>query len=769
MDDRRSIAPDWLRPLPRRTPGTARRSGTSWIALLGLGLGLGLNLGLGLGLGCRGDDTQATDTADSDTASTDTDTDTADGSETDTDTDTADLPSTPTPATIERWVHVTLDGADLEGATVIQGGVGLPVFTDAEGRAVIEIDTTIPGDLALMASHPLSRTRGQFVVVDDHPDEVLVYALVSTELGDNEAYLFNPPGIPGVAGNTLECGHCHTSMKEDWHASPHRRSASNPVVQDIYAGTAAALDTQVDCEAAGGQWWIGLVPGSEDTAPRCYLGAGTLPDLNEDCGDEQACDQIALAFGQCADCHAPAIDGVLGGRDLLAATGTSYEAGVHCDLCHKVESVDMGAGPDAPGVAGRLAVHRPLEPAANAGVGVWAPLSFGPYADVPNPRMGASQRAHFREAEFCGGCHQHDQAALVPGTSLDPTRWPSARLPTHSTYEEWRRGPFEGVAPCSSCHMPADPSVGNGADLEPENIPFQGIARGWLRPPGSVRAHSWVGPRNADSGMLQLAAALFIDKSIEGGTLEVQITVRNVGAGHAIPTGEPMRALILVVQARCGDQVLTATGGDAVPAFGGWLDAKPSPEDWQVWPGAAVGDLIRVVDDLGFIDYEGFGRFGPPEAGGDPPEPEFTPSQKGLPRLEVIGETTVIAVDGDQVTLSAPLPPGDLAYRGRPSYFALGEPALDDLAQLAGAPGFAFARVLVDDQGTQMVPHHRATDLRSDNRILPQHEFSSTHRFASICADPVVDAVLIHRPYPVALAEQRGWDNNHQIMAEVSK
>jgi hypothetical protein len=497
------------------------------------------------------------------------------------------------------------------------------------------------------------------------------------------------------------------------------------------------------------------VPGTRELAPRCYLGVGTLPDLDGECGELSACDGVATEFGACADCHAPAIDGPLGARDLLEATGTSYESGVHCDLCHKVEAIDLDA---AAGVGGRLRVHRPIEPSPSPAVGPWRPLAFGPYIDVPNPRMGASAREHFLTAEFCAGCHQYDQEVLLAGASLDPQRWPEGVLPTHSTYEEWRAGPFFGVAPCSSCHMPADPEAGNGADLEAQDIPVQGFARGWLRPPGAVRQHTWVGPRTPSSNMLQLAAAIFIDESLIDGTLTAQVTVRNVGAGHAIPTGEPLRSLVLFVQARCGDQPLIAIDGDAIPEFAGALDRKLGPEDWSVWPGAEVGDVIRVVVEDGWYDYAGFGPFG---------DGSFDALDKGLTRLRVVGQSTVIAVIGDQVEFDVPLPVGDIALRGRPDWFSAADPL--SASAVAGAPGFAFARVLADDEGGIMVPHHRAVDVVSDNRILPQQQWTSTHVFAAECADPIVDAVLVHRPYPVALADERGWTNPQQVMVEVSR
>lgn len=690
-----------------------------------------------------GTEASASDSGGSESASaSESDASESDTSESDT--------TTEGPALIERWVEVTLDGEPVAGATVMQGGVGVEHSTDAEGRALVPVDTRVPGDLGLIAAHPEARTRGEFVALDD-PSPMRI-ELVRFATTDNPQYVFNPPGVPGSEGTTLQCGHCHEQLKDDWHASPHRTSASNPVVHDVYAGVATALADQAACTAAGGQWWQGRVPGSDQLAPRCYLGSGTLPDLDGSCGQDSACDLVASAFGGCADCHAPAIDGELGGRDLLDATGTSYEAGIHCDLCHKVEAVEL----DAPaGVAGRLVILRPAEPSQSPGVGGWQPLAFGPWADVPNPRMGASPRELFHRADLCAGCHQLDQAALVPGTSLDPARWPEGTLPIHSTFEEWSSGPFVDVAPCSSCHMPADPAAGNGADLAADDIPLQGFARGWLRPPGSVREHSWVGPRTPSSGMLQLAAALFIETTLEAGTLSVALRVRNVGAGHAIPTGEPQRSLLLFVRARCGDVDQAAIDGDAIPEFGGWLDRRIAPQDWSVWPGAAIGDLVRVVEVEGFVDYEGVGPFG---------DGSFDAAQKGLPRLRVVGQARITALlGGDQVEFDAPLPIGDIAFRGRPDPLASGDPSL--AAAVAGAPGFAFARVLVDAEGSTMVPHHRAVDVVSDNRILPQHEWTSNHVFAVACEDPVVEALLVHRPYALDLAEQRGWTNTQQVMA----
>lgn len=662
-------------------------------------------------------------------------------------------------------VYVTLDGAPVEGATVIQGGVPDTWRTDASGAALIQVDTLVRGVPTIMASYPTARIDG--AELPDHADDLdawfeanssLTVALTSFATTDNTAYTWQDPGDPDHRETSSQCAHCHIDMNQDWYDSAHRGSASNPVVHDLYAGAAAAWDDAETCISRGGQWWEGLIPGSGSTGERCYLGEGALPALNEGCGEDAPCDGVATETGGCADCHAPGIDGALGGRDLLEATGFAYSYGVHCDVCHKVEDVDLDA---PPGVAGRLKILRPTEDSPSPVLGDYLPLTFGPFHDVINPRMGAVQRDLFQQATLCAGCHQLTQGALVPGASLDPERWPDGELPVQTTYEEWLAGPYGDRAACQSCHMPPDPDSGNAADLGVHlEEPNPDLATGWYRSPGTVRRHTWTGPRSPDTPMLRLAAGLSLSERSEIGEdgveqLVVQATVKNAGAGHAIPTGEPMRAILLLVEVSCDGEAQPAVGGDAISDVAGWLDRKVAGDDWSVWPGAEVGDVIRVVSQTGeWHDYEGFGPFG---------DGRFSAAEKGLPVEQVVGQATVIAVDGDRVTLDAPLPEGDVAWRGE----AGGLPESGDpVIALAGAPGFAFSRVMADEAGSRGAPSFIATDVLSDNRILPQQSWTSEHRFAPTCADPLVRARLYYRSYPLDLARERGWDARDVLMVE---
>ena len=73
----------------------------------------------------------------------------------------------------------------------------------------------------------------------------------------------------------------------------------------------------------------------------------------------------------------------------------------------------------------------------------------------------------------------------------------------------------------------------------------------------------------------------------------------------------------------------------------------------------------------------------------------------------------------------------------------------------AGAAGFGFAKVLVGPRGERMVPHFRAVDVASDNRLPFGSSWTSEHRFAVDCAAPTVRASVGRRgggPFAVVRA-----------------
>ena len=112
-------------------------------------------------------------------------------------------------------------------------------------------------------------------------------------------------------------------------------------------------------------------------------------------------------------------------------------------------------------------------------------------------------------------------------------------------------------------------------------------------------------------------------------------------------------------------------------------------------------------------------------------------------------------------TFDPPLPSADRYYLSRPSALPTGG---EDPGAWAGSPGWAFARVLADADGNRMVPHHRAVDVVSDNRLLATASWTSSHEFRTPCASPEVEAVLLYRPWPRSLAVQRHWSMPERVV-----
>ncbi len=678
---------------------------------------------------------------------------------TDTSTTTSTLPSSfdLTGTVIDQ------DGEPVPEAMVLFGGrPDTMVLTDAAGAFTIHFAPLGYGEPAIVAAKAGYRAIG-----DEFFDADSVIELTLREVSDvdNLDYVYQDPG-DGQDLMLEDCTHCHTAFVAEFLESGHAEAARNPLLHDLYAGVSTGHD-QASCETAGGSWATGREPGTEsDTVDKCYLGGGVLPDLNPQCGGpaQLPCDAIGAdaptAFGACADCHAPGINGVAGGRDLHDAHGLAFDLGIHCDTCHKVRDIDMSL---PPGVGQRLVMGRPSEPGQN--MFEWDPVYYGPLIDVPNIAMGGSYQPKFAESVFCAGCHEQEQPALVPGDQL-AARWTDG-LPVHSTYSEWEASPHaDAGTQCQDCHMPAHLDLNNAVDLStPEE---SSIRFGFPRDPEDIRQHIFRGPLEGSPRMIDSALLVSLTLSTDGDELVVDAGINNGGCGHAVPTGEPMRALVLVLEAEGDCGVLVPSAGMTVPDTGGALASGIIDTDLTVvgdqvhWPAhpASPGMVLRVVRPTGgFDDYIATGAFATMNA-----------TDKGMEIFDPVAEVTVQAVAGDTITASAPLAvsPGDLVFIGQ-AWSAVpvdGQPAI----QLAGHAGYAFAKVLTDATGARHVPHYKAVDIASDNRIAPAEMAQTSHRFDLPvgCAAVEARATLLYRPVPLSLADDRGWEALDYVVGSTS-
>ncbi len=658
-------------------------------------------------------------------------------------------------AAIERWTGaaevrvIDPDGAPVEGAFALVGGAPASAWavTDADGRATVQVDDDGISNRWLTADKE-GYTAGGIDLDDTHgPDgesEIVIFPLPDPS-ADNVDYHFQPGGWAD-SPDVTECGHCHRSIGDDWALSPHRNSARMRNLWDMYTG---GSDRLVDtCEEAGG--WIaeGQDPGEEGVAAeRCYFGGGVLPFLHEGCGgpDEMACDHPDLAasltaFGSCGDCHAPASDGIEPGSiDLARATGVAFDNGVTCDLCHKVREVLVNT---SPGRDGALVLQRPSEPTNVLGQ-EFDPINFGPYPDVPLAVMNGAYSPGMREANWCSACHEYARGTLHADHPVDGDRWPNG-LPIIETHSEYEAGPYAGtVDTCQLCHMETLDEESSTYNITEEGL-IPSYDQGWLRASGEVRHHDFGGAEKMQAPDFELVL------TAQGGEVEAVATITNAHAGHGIPTGSPLRHLMVRFEATDGDGApVPASGGQSIPDVGGWrhrgevgVDLTVNGSELvfaaQALDGATVARFVRPTGAWDDYDGPGTGSF----AG-------LSAVEKGLPVHQVLGERSIQSLAGDTAIVVEPPPAleaGDIVYLA----------GHDDAA---GAPGWLYAKVYVDSDGNRGVPHYRAVGMASDNRIAPEATGTSTVWFpAPESGDLTVVARLVYRRYAAAVAVVYGWD-----------
>ncbi|MBW2454152.1 MAG: hypothetical protein JRI68_06565 [Deltaproteobacteria bacterium] len=645
------------------------------------------------------------------------------------------------------------EGAPVADAWVMMGGQPQELWqqTDGEGRVSLTLVDDGWSEPWVLVGKTGWLSGGVPVDLEAPPAAPFDITMRPLPQADNPDYAFQPGG-DGSSMDTRECGHCHWTIGDDWAGSAHRRAADNPRTWDLYTGSAAAAADLAACNALSGQQADGQSPGAEgQTEERCYVGQGVLPWLNDGCGvaGQKGCDHPEERdgldrFGGCGDCHSPATTGGIPGQiDLAASFGVAFE-GVTCDFCHKVRAVDPG--PSA-GLNGGITLHRPSEDTVIPGQ-VFDPIIFGPYPDVIVPIMKGSYSPQHREAGWCASCHEHAQDALHPDESIaQPQRFPDG-LPIQETYGEYLAWAGSANATCQTCHMLPIDEESSTYDISAQGL-NPSVNQGWLRELGQVRHH--------DVPAAGLAApSLDLQLAEVGGQLEATVTLTNGAAGHAVPTGEPMRQLIVLVSATNGSgDPVAPVGGQTVPDFGGALHAATVGTDAQVngsavsfagqtFPAQGVTALRFARPTGNWDDYAGPGTAPFTNAG-------LTPEQKGLEKLDFLGERAVVSVAGGTVDLESAPP----ALQADDVVFVLGSEA-----HQAGAPGWAYAKVLVDSSARRGVAHYRAVDVASDNRIAASGSASSAHRFPLPAQGEsvAIEVKLVRRRFAASVADLYGWD-----------
>jgi hypothetical protein len=207
-------------------------------------------------------------------------------------------------------------------------------------------------------------------------------------------------------------------------------------------------------------------------------------------------------FGQaarkvCLGCHSP-LSSHTGDAGLTRKV--SWE-GVTCDYCHSIRDVSFD-GPNPKAVLNQGAVKT------------------GPLMDAVSSAHETGYSAVHASSAVCAPCHEYRNAS---------------GFPVLTTYSEWKASRYwkEGRQ-CQSCHMSRV-----AGDVVDPHVARSGTAR--------INLHQMPGSHS----LAQLTGAFKaqLHTSREGGQLRVTVDVANQTAGHYLPTGSPLRQMVMELRA----------------------------------------------------------------------------------------------------------------------------------------------------------------------------------------------------------------------------
>jgi len=392
----------------------------------------------------------------------------------------------------------------------------------------------------------------------------VVINLSKYSTADNLNYNWSPD--EGGLGS-LGCAECHPAYDE-WLGDAHSQSAVNERFLTMYAGTDVLGNQSPETEYGFNRDYGSYQLRPDKNLP--YYGPGYKLDFPE-------------SAGNCSACHVPAQAAYPGKEytsDPNQAEGIEEE-GIFCNFCHKIGEVKLDPQtdlpqPNMPGVLS-IQLYRPPDNGEE--------LFLGNFDDVIGPD---SYSSIYEQSAYCAPCHS--------ATFWDET--------VYNSYGEWVESayndPKDGQT-CQECHMPA-------VDYKYFVYPDQG---GVQRDPQKISNHNMTG--YMEDTLMENAVTLSADVEIVENQLGLTVSVVNDQTGHAVPTGHPLRQVILLVETRDNtDQILDLVEGSTIPFYGGVGDPargyyagqpgkiymKVLQEIWtEVYPSGAYWNPTRLLSD----------------------------------------------------------------------------------------------------------------------------------------------------------------------------
>ncbi|MBT3196561.1 MAG: hypothetical protein HN344_02460, partial [Gammaproteobacteria bacterium] len=364
------------------------------------------------------------------------------------------------------------------------------------------------------------------------------------------------------------CQGCHSDPDrlalqlpfDTWSRGAHANAARNPLFRSVYLGQ-DLRGNQSPPTRYGKSVDYGSFPLPPATT-QPYFGPGYRLDFPQN-------------RGNCALCHAPMAAVRAPFQTDPTVLSEEEQEGVSCDFCHKINHVilDEQTGLPHERVPGVLS-YQLLRP------GEGQQLFLGPKVDVTGDD---SYSPLHHQSRLCAGCH----SAKFWGVDI------------YNSYGEWLDSPYAdyrkpGAKSCQDCHMPTGLTDR-----------FTRLKEGGrVRDPESIHVHRNSGSR--DVTLIQSAVQMEVKGSRINGQIAVDVTLRNVGSGHHLPTGTPLRHLVLRVEALSEKgEVLSQLAGSHLPDWSGPFSGQPGrvyakvlEELWTgISPTIGYWNPIRLVED----------------------------------------------------------------------------------------------------------------------------------------------------------------------------
>jgi len=197
---------------------------------------------------------------------------------------------------------------------------------------------------------------------------------------------------------------------------------------------------------------------------------------------------------RCLQCHAPTLHY---NPELSLNSGIAVE-GVTCDFCHSIQDLDL---------------QNTVKPF----VVKWGKLKRGPLKDTQSPVHETKHSKIFESGDLCGGCHEMANMN---------------NLPIITTYSEWKNSYYQKVdtATCQSCHMPLAAGMT--------------VSQKHQKTKRRINLHSFPGGHSR-AQLLDALEMKILDETKSYGKMTIRLGLTNVGAGHYIPTGNPLRKVVV--------------------------------------------------------------------------------------------------------------------------------------------------------------------------------------------------------------------------------